>query len=75
MLTLIFVVFYRLGSLIVDYTVVMKDKAEAVQTFSQASMELAQGSTLEVFNQNLGINKMTTDNNEGILKFYLKVCL
>jgi hypothetical protein len=61
---------YSLGSLIVDYTVVMKDKAEAVKNFSQASMELAQGSTLEVFNQNLGVDKMTANNDPGIVLFY-----
>ncbi|XP_060580368.1 sushi, von Willebrand factor type A, EGF and pentraxin domain-containing protein 1-like [Ruditapes philippinarum] len=57
-----------LGSLIVDYTVVMKDKAEAVKNFSQASMELAQGSTIEVFNQNLGVDKMTANNDPEDLK-------
>ncbi|XP_053408096.1 sushi, von Willebrand factor type A, EGF and pentraxin domain-containing protein 1-like [Mercenaria mercenaria] len=53
----------QLGSLIVDYTVVLQDSEGAVKDFTEASLRLALGSTLEVFNENLGVNRMTVDDS------------
>lgn len=46
---------------------VIRDTDKAAEQFAQASLGLARGSILEIFNQKLAVNSMMVDGSAGMV--------